>query len=158
MLDKFMKNLVLLIVLMLFTCGCPKAIEMNEVIVQVPESSKIGETFMAAVVAKPVDKIAGMQADLHFNPAMLEAQAVYWGDFIVAGEYFQAGEIDNENGTITGFAVAHLGAGEYVDTEGIFLSVEFLVLQNGESHITLDNVILGSMEGKALPVVVHNGG
>ena len=93
--------------------------------------------------------LVGWQADLVFNPDVLEAVAVSEGDFLMSEDsepQFSGGTIDNETGKITSIHALRLGGG--VSGKGTLCSVSFNVIGPGECLLTLENFEAGSRSGE----------
>ena len=113
-----------------------------------------GDTFTIHLNTENVKNLAGWQADLLFNPDVLEVVEVSEGDFLKSEDiknYFNEGAIDNESGKISGIKVARLSGG--VSGKGTLYSVSFTVIGPGECLITLDNFEAGSSIGSAIPSI-----
>ena len=79
-------------------------------------SFEVGDTFTLHLNTENVKNLAGWQADLVFNPDVLEAVEVSAGDFLMSEEEdvetrFSGGTIDNKAGKITGIHALRLDSG-----------------------------------------------
>ncbi len=116
-------------------------------------SFEVGDTFTLHLNTENVRNLAGWQADLVFNPGVLEIVEVSQGDFLMSEDgqtHFSGGTIDNETGKITGINVLRLDGG--VSGKGTLCSVSFNVIGPGECLLTLENFEAGSRVG-ALPSI-----
>jgi hypothetical protein len=104
--------------------------------------------------------MAGMQFDLSFDPSLVTADGVEEGDLLRQGgasTFFSSGNIDNQAGTITGVFGAITSPGETVSSEGTFATITLTAKAQGDSWpLGLSNVIVGDMDGNALPVTLDN--
>ncbi|GAB6273283.1 MAG: hypothetical protein STSR0004_01460 [Peptococcaceae bacterium] len=119
-----------------------------------------GQTFTVDISVTPAVAIAGMQFDLSFNPAIVEAVSVTEGNLLKQGgnsTYFQSGTIDNATGKITGVAGAITTPGGEVAGAGIFATVTLKAKDNGNTDLILDKVIVGNKAGQAVPVSITQG-
>jgi len=115
-------------------------------------SFEVGDTFTLHLNTENVKNLAGWQADLVFNPDVLEAIEGTEGDFLMSedGETrFSGGTINNETGKITNINVTRYNGG--VSGKGTLYSVTFTVIGPGECLLTLENFQAGSSSGTALP-------
>ena len=120
-----------------------------------------GEQFTLDILVTPAVAIAGAQCNISFDPSLITADAVAEGNLLSqggAGTFFMAGTIDNVAGTITGMAGAITTPGAEVLTQGVFATVTFTAdAVNGDTPITLSDVIVGDAGGDPVAVEVTNG-
>ncbi len=112
------------------------------------------ETFTLRLNAAEADDLAGWQADIHFDPAILKVNNVTEGTFLKqnAGKtHFRRGTIDNTAGRINGVSSTRLTQGG-VDGEGTLLSVTFTLKDAGETQITLHGFAAGTSTGEMIIV------
>ncbi len=99
------------------------------------------DTFTLNLNAENITDLAGWQADIAFDPNVLEAIEVTEGDFLKSegdDTFFQGGTIDNIAGKITSiFAVRQSASG--ASGTGTLLSVTFMAKAGGETQVTLEN-------------------
>ena len=110
-----------------------------------------GDTFTLHLSAKDVTDLAGWQADIVFDPAMLEVVEVNEGDFLKTEDvstFFLPGTIDNTAGKITKLSAARLSGG--VNGTGTLLSVIFTAKAIGETQVTLSNFQAGSSNSEVI--------
>ena len=110
-----------------------------------------GDTFTLHLSTKDVSDLAGWQADIVFDPAMLEAVEVDEGDFLKTEDvstFFLPGTIDNTAGKITKLSAARLSGG--VNGTGTLLSVTFTAKAVGETQVTLSNFQAGSSNSEVI--------
>ena len=108
--------------------------------------------------AENITDLAGWQADITFDPNVLEAVEVTEGDFLKAeggDTYFQAGTIDNAAGKITSLYSARI-AESGVSGTGTLLSVTFKAKAGGETQVTLENFEFISITDDIIPTVHPN--
>ena len=112
-----------------------------------------GDTFTLHLNAENITDLAGWQADITFDPAVLEATEVNEGDFLNTDKgttFFQEGTIDNTAGKITGISAALISESGVSGT-GTLLSVTFIAKAGGETQVTLENFEFGSITGAIIP-------
>ena len=100
-----------------------------------------GDTFTLNLNAENITDLAGWQADVAFDPNVLEAVEVTEGDFLKSegdDTFFQGGTIDNTAGKITSIFAARQAASGASGT-GTLLSVTFMAKAGGETQVTLEN-------------------
>ena len=117
-----------------------------------------GDTLTLNLNAENITDLAGWQADISFDPEVLEAVEVTEGGFLKtngAGTFFQGGAIDNTAGKITGLNAARF-AESGVSGTGTLLSVTFMAKTGGETQITLENFEFGSITGDIIPALAPN--
>ncbi len=115
-------------------------------------SFEIDDTFTLHLNTENVKNLAGWQADLVFNPDVLEAIEVSEGDFLMSEDEetrFNGGTIDNETGRITGINALRFDSG--VSGKGTLCSVSFTVKGPGECRLTLENFEAGSRGSQPIP-------
>ena len=113
----------------------------------------IGDTFEFDVRAENVSDLAGWQFDIAFDPAILEAIDVSEGDFLKTdggATFFQSGRIDNAAGKITGLIAGRIADGG-VSGSGSVLQVRFKAKAEGETGLTLQNFLFGSVTEESIP-------
>ena len=113
----------------------------------------IGDTFEFDVRAESVSDLAGWQFDIAFDPAVLEALDVSEGDFLKTdggSTFFQSGRIDNAAGKITGLIAGRISEGG-VSGSGSVLQVRFKAKAEGETGLTLQNFLFGSVTEDSIP-------
>ncbi|MDE0084971.1 MAG: leucine-rich repeat domain-containing protein, partial [Candidatus Poribacteria bacterium] len=118
----------------------------------------VGDTFTFTLTAENITDLAGWQADISFNPEMLEVVEVTEGDFLKSeggNTFFHGGAIDNAQGKITGmFSAKQSESG--VSGSGILLSVTFKAKLRGETQAMLENFAFGASTGETIPIVPPN--
>ena len=119
------------------------------------ERYEVGETFTLHLNVENVSDLGGWQADIIFDPDVLSADKVSEGDFLKDDDeppFFDAGTINNKTGEITGLKAVRI-SGNRIARHGTLLTVEFTVIGNGESQLTLDNFQVGSRRGEVIPII-----
>ena len=120
----------------------------------------VGDTFTFDIRAENVFDLAGWQFDIAFGPAALEAIDVSEGEFLKTdggATFFQSGRIDNRAGKITGLIAGRLSEGG-VSGSGSVLQVRFKAKSEGETELTLQNFLFGSVTEESIlagPLEVH---
>ncbi len=118
-------------------------------------SFEVGDTFTLNLNTENVKNLAGWQADLVFNPDVLEALEVSEGEFLMSEEgepRFSEGTIQNDIGKIVGINALRLDRSG-VSGNGTLCSVRFTVIGTGECHFTLENFEAASRSGQQIPFV-----
>ena len=113
----------------------------------------IGDTFTLDIRAENISDLAGWQFDIAFDPAALEAIDVSEGDFLKTDggvTFFQSGRIDNAAGKITGLIAGRISEGG-VNGSGSVLQVRFKAKAEGETGLTLQNFLFGSVTEESIP-------
>ena len=117
-----------------------------------------GDTFTLNFNAENITDLAGWQAEIAFDPNVLEAVEVTEGDFLKTdggNTFFQAGTIDHTAGKITGLYSARI-AESGVSGTGMLMSVTFKAKAGGETQVTLENFEFSSISGAIIPTVPPN--
>ena len=116
------------------------------------------DTFTLNLNAESITDLAGWQADITFDPNVLEAVEVTEGDFLKAeggDTFFQEGTIDNTTGKITDLFSARISESGVSGTSTL-LSVTFKAKAGGETQVTLENFEFSSISGAVIPSVPPN--
>ena len=115
----------------------------------------VGDTITLNLNTESITDLAGWQADITFDPNVLEAVEVTEGDFLKAEDgdtFFQDGTIDNTAGKITDLYSARI-AESGVSGTGTLLSVTFMAKAGGETEVTLENFEFISIIDEIIPTV-----
>ena len=116
------------------------------------------DTFTLHLNAENITDLAGWQADITFDPEVLEATEVNEGDFLKTesgNTFFQDGTIDNAAGKITDLVSARISESGVSGT-GTLLSVTLKAKAGGETQVTLENFEFSSISGAIIPTVPPN--
>ena len=117
-----------------------------------------GDMLTLNLNAEKVTNLAGWQADITFDPNVLEATEVDEGDFLMlegGDTFFQGGTIDNTAGKIKGMFAARQSE-DGVSGTGTLVSVTFRAKVDGKTQVTLDNFEFGSITGDIIPSLPPN--
>jgi hypothetical protein len=129
--------------------------------VSLPQTVGTGEQFTVDIVVNPESEIAGVQFSLFFDPLLVTVNSVSEGNlFKQSGmnSYFIPGEIDSITGMIRNVAGVSISPGRAVSSSGVLATVVFTSkLASGVCPLVLFDVIVGNIEGKAVPVNLING-
>ena len=112
----------------------------------------VDDTFTIDLKATDVSDLAGWQADIHFDPAILKVNNVREGTFLKqnAGKtHFIDGTIDNTMGRISGLSSTRITEGG-IDGEGTLLLVTFTIKTAGETQVTLHEFVAGTSTGETV--------
>ena len=140
-----MKRIIILLVILVLSLMGVTSADPTMSVSQQPSGIGINDTFIAEVTVDPVDgEIYAAQYDLYFNSTILQATKPIPGDFLSQGgvETYVIDDINNTIGKIE-YAETRLGDPEDVGgvTEpGILASINFTVIGEGVSDLTLVNV------------------
>ena len=114
---------------------------------------EVSDTFTLHLRTEDITDLAGWQADIKFDPAVLKVNSVTEGSFLRQSggrTYFRRGTIDNTTSRIKGLSSLRISEGG-VSGEGTLLSVKFTAIANGESRVSLRNFQAGSSTGETIP-------
>ena len=114
---------------------------------------RVGDTLTLDIRAENVFDLAGWQFDISFDPSRLEALDVNEGDFLKTdggATFFEGGRIDNAAGKITGLIAGRISEGG-VSGSGSVLQVRFKAKSEGETELTLQNFLFGSVTEESIP-------
>ena len=113
---------------------------------------EVDDTFTLHLRTEDMTDLAGWQADIRFDPAVLKVNSVTEGSFLRQSggrTYFRRGTIDNTTGMIKGVNSLRISEGG-VNGEGTLLSVRFTAVANGESRVSLRPFQAGSSIGEII--------
>ena len=116
---------------------------------------EVGDLFTLNLIGEKVSYLAGWQADIIFDPAILRAIEVSEGNFLKAGgtnTFFHKGTIDNSIGKIAGLSAARLG-GDAVHQSDTLLSITFMAQASGTTCLALSRFEVGNSGGNVIPSV-----
>ena len=152
---------LLLLTLALLPFSLASAQETTSVSVSAPDEVNSGEQFTIDILVDPATAIAGVQFDLTFNPSLVTVDSLAEGNLLSqngAATYFSQGTIDNVTGTITAVAGAITTPGQTVASTGTFATITLTAGDvGGTCPLTLSGVVVGNIDGQAVPVSVVNG-
>ena len=122
--------------------------------------ASVGDTFTVEVVVDPAGAdVYGVQYDLVFDPAVLEAVSQDEGDLLNqngAKTFEAANTIKNEDGLLE-YGVSRMQVGEGVKDSGTLATITFRVVGKGGSKLELDNVKLSNPHAEVIPSNVESG-
>ena len=110
-------------------------------------------TFVLDITAN-LYNLSGWQFDIAFDASMLEAMDITEGDLLKSDggtTFFQSGRIDNTKGSIDGLIAGRMSE-TGVGGNGSLVRVTFKAKSQGNTNLTLQNLILGSATGDSIPV------
>ena len=113
----------------------------------------VEDTFTFNIDALFVRDLTGWNCNISFDSDILEAIEVTEGSFLSSdgrATFFKEGNIDNENGLITGFSVLRLD-GSTINGSGTLLSIKFKAKKVGQTTFTPGNCVLGDSDGVEIP-------
>ena len=126
-----------------------------------PNHVNFGDTFTVDVTMTPNNAVAGAQFNLSFDPAMVSVDSVVEGNLFSqdgASTYFVGGTIDNTAGTVTNVVSVIISPGETISTFGTFATITLTAKGvEGSAPFTLSNVIVGDINGQAVPTSLVSG-
>jgi hypothetical protein len=125
--------------------------------VGVPEAVGVGETFEVEVSASGVADLYGAEVHLTFDPSLLEvvddrgnvAARVADGDLLVV-RFTAQNAVDHAQGRVD-YAVSQMPPSKGVTGYGALVRVRFRAKAAGAADISLDEVLLASSLGEAIP-------
>ena len=116
--------------------------------IDAPSTVSLGEHFTVSINIEEAVDLAGVQFDLHFDPAVLEATDVQEGGFLIENSaFFQVEHFASIPGEISGIRIAR---GSGVDGKGTLLKVIFRAKAPGVSVLEIKNMKLGNSAGQTL--------
>ena len=113
---------------------------------------KVGTTFTVSVQVEGATDLAGWQADMTFDPAVIRANTVKEGNFLQQNRektLFQKGTIVNKSGRISGIGAVRR-AEDGVSGQGTLLSVKFRAKAAGKTRLSLRNFQPASSTGEPI--------
>ena len=116
----------------------------------------VGMTFTLNLIIENVTDLAGWQADIAFDPAVLSTVSVAEGDFLSkdgGSTFFQEGNANNTGGEITGLIAARTGGGGASGT-GVLFSMTFEAKATGTDSLRFRNVKLARSNREVMPYTV----
>jgi hypothetical protein len=117
------------------------------------DTVNVGENFTATIYIDPVEPIGGWGLwQLNFTQGKANATEITAG--IEWASFFDAGEIDNDNGTIVD--VQSWTIGPYPDYNHTACTISFTALEPGEFVIEIISVEVTNDLFQNIPVVTHN--
>jgi hypothetical protein len=160
---RFLRNLTifLAVLLSILIPGLAHAAGNAVIRISIPDGAvDPGEQFTISIDAQPNNAIAGMQFNLSYNPDIVTVSSVTEGNLLdqgSAGTFFNAGQINNTAGTVTGVFGAIISPGETVATAGTFAIITMTAGSAGGScPLTLSNIVVGDIGGNSIPVSAIN--
>ena len=112
----------------------------------IPNNNEVIENknFVINVVAEDLQDLYAWQFDLKFNPLILKANKIEEGSFLSnqGHTFFLSGDIDNNNGRVTGTIASLLGNQAGVTGIGVLAQLSFTSLSLGMSNLELENYLL----------------
>jgi hypothetical protein len=161
---RYLRNLAIFLALSLVVLlpGATSAAGNAVVSVSAPaDTLDPGEEFTVSINVEPNNAIAGMQFNLSYDPNIVTVDIITEGNMLNQGgasTYFNAGQIDNVAGTITGVFGAITSPGQTVAMAGTFAVITMTAGSAGGScPLTLSNVVVGDAASQPIPVSVING-
>ena len=113
----------------------------------------IGMTFTLDLIIENVTDLAGWQADIAFDPAVLSTVSVTEGDFLSndgGNTFFQEGTTNNTTGEITGLIGARIGD-DGISGAGVLLSITVEAKTTGMDSLRFRNVKLARSNREVMP-------
>jgi len=121
------------------------------------QSISRGSTFTISIACVPDQMINSFELQVVFNPSLLKANSVSEGNIFKGySTFFNAGSIDNVNGTINLIYNLILGTGS-ISSNGTLVTISFTAKStSGTSFINLKNVGITNNLGY-IPITINNG-
>ncbi len=117
-----------------------------------------GRQFTVSIAVEGAKGLAGFQMGIKYNPAVLEVVEVKEGDFLKGGgggTNWLPPTIDKKAGVVNGITGVRTSPGG-VDGIGIIATLTFKAIAEGESPLTLQNVLLSDSTAKKMPTVTQD--
>jgi len=115
-----------------------------------------GQQFTISILVVPNTALSGLQFNLHFDPALVSIDSIEEGTLLGqngATTYFNPGQIDNQEGTLTGAFGVITSPGQTVSTQGTLAIIRLTAnAQTGACPLGLSNVVAGDINGNSVPV------
>ena len=135
----------------------------SETLVYISPSSKVvkrGESFNISIYVEPGEEIAGMQANLIFDPSFVHVNSVAEGDLLRNSglpTFFISGKINNTAGFVKDIACTILGKGN-VSSPGTFAIINMTAGNlSGTSPLKIEGVKITNSYAQLLPHNISNG-
>lgn len=115
----------------------------------------INDTFTLNINALFVRDLVGWQCNIAFDINMVEAIDVSEGEFLSSdgtATFFREGQIDNDNGSITGYSVLRLN-GSTINGTGTLLAIKFKPKNIGKVVFNHESCYLSNPDGEEIPSV-----
>ena len=135
----------------------------NETLVYISPSSKVvkrGASFNISIYVEPGEEIAGMQANLIFDPSFVHVNSVAEGDLLRNSglpTFFIPGKINNTAGFVKDIACTILGKGN-VSSPGTFAIINMTAGNlSGTSPLKIEGVKVTNSYAQLLPHNISNG-
>ena len=112
-----------------------------------------GAEFTVCLEVAPGASISGVQADVVFDPGVVEITGVTEGDLFKGqgySTYFMSGSVSKELGSLEGLAVAVITPGGETDQEGTFAEIVLKGKETGKTVLSIESLIVGDMNGQAV--------
>jgi hypothetical protein len=121
-----------------------------------------GQQFTISILVVPNTALSGLQFNLHFDPALVSIDSIEEGTLLGqngATTYFNPGQIDNQEGTLTGAFGVITSPGQTVSTQGTLAIIRLTAnAQAGACPLGLSNVVAGDINGNSVPVSAEDAG
>lgn len=126
-------------------------------LVGAPTEAQAGSTFEVVVSVTGIEDLYGAELHLRFDPALLQvvdqrgnaAERVDDGELLVV-RFTAQNVVDQAEGRID-YAVAQMPPSKGASGDGSLARIRFRALEPGVAAITLDDVLLASSKGEAIP-------
>jgi len=109
-----------------------------------------------SLFVSPVEEIAGVQATLHFDPAVIQILNITQGTLFGSNAYFYTTRIDEVTGIINSISIVTTTPGG-TSLPGTLAHLTYKTLQEGTTSLGLTNVLLGDPEGNQVSYICQNG-
>lgn len=113
-----------------------------------------GKRFTATLNIENALQLAGVQFNIHFNPAVLEVADIQEGDFLITDGkmlYFQVAKVDNVGGELAGIRIARNPG---TASSGTLLKVIFKAKTAGNSAIEVRDLKIGDPAAQPIPTEI----
>lgn len=123
------------------------------------QNMNVGDQFSLNIQIDPQGTtVAGIQADIRFNPAVLQVVKVVEGNFLNRGgsTFFNSGTINNNNGEVNNIATGVLYVGGQ-NSIGTFVTINFKAIAEGNSQIDIVNPLISDPDNNKVDSAIQNG-
>jgi hypothetical protein len=120
-----------------------------------------GQTFSLNIDVQPNNAITGVQVSFAFDPSVVTVKSVSEGNLFKqsgASSFFVPGSIDNVKGIVSDICGVIIGSGKNVSNAGTLAVVVLTAgTKDGNTPLTLSDVLIGDQNGKAILSGISNG-
>ena len=116
-----------------------------------------GSGVLQAMIDCVAPSCAAFQANLHYDPALLQIDSLHQGTFISGSAFEIPGMIDNGAGQVVNYGVSSLEVNPSFAGSGVLFEIGVTALGIGDAQVTLSDVIVTDNDGNPIPVELNAG-